>query len=46
LHDLESKVRISGGTTHIAASWRGICAEKVLLNLVNLKTKHTGDGYP
>ena len=23
-----------------------ICAQKVLLKLVNLKTKHTGDGYP
>jgi hypothetical protein len=25
---------------------RSICAQKVLLNLVNLKTKSAGDGYP
>jgi hypothetical protein len=25
---------------------RSICSKKVLLNLVNLKTKSAGDGYP
>jgi len=38
--------QVSGGGPGCVKTRAFNCSQKVLLNLVNLKTKSTGDGYP